>query len=239
MKELIDKNGIKHCKSSPYHPQANGQVESTNKVLEAILTKTIHLHHKYWADRIPEALWAYRTTWRNTTGHTPYELVFGKQILLPIEFQIHTFRLAAELGLDLSEAQKQRVMQLNELGEMRQDALQRTILVQSQRRKWHDKYIKKNHFQPGDWALLFDSKYKTFKGKLTTRWLGPYEVETVFDNSSVRIKTIDDSQNSFVVNGHRLKVYKKPLSKDDFLQEVAKKTELKIVGEESSPPADL
>ena len=40
------KYGIRHCKSSPYHPQANGQVESTNKLLEAILTKTIHLHHK-------------------------------------------------------------------------------------------------------------------------------------------------------------------------------------------------
>jgi hypothetical protein len=69
--------------------------------------------------------------------------------------------------------------------------------------------------------------------------LGPYEVEIVFDNGSVRIKTIDDSQNSFVVNGHRLKVYHKPLSKDDFLQEVAKQVELKIVGGESSPPADL
>ena len=52
------KNGIRHCKSSPYHPQANGQVESTNKVLEAILTKTIHLHHKDWVDRLREALWA-------------------------------------------------------------------------------------------------------------------------------------------------------------------------------------
>jgi hypothetical protein len=100
---------------------------------------------------------------------------------------------------------------------MRQDSLQRTILVQNQRSKWHDKYIKKKHFQPGDWALLFDSKYKTFKGKLTMRWLGPYEVETVFDNGAIKIKTIDDSQNSFVVNGHRLKVYNKPLSKDDFL----------------------
>jgi hypothetical protein len=141
------------------------------------------------------------------------------------------------LGLDLSEAQKQRVMQLNELREIRQDALQRTILVKNQRSKWHDKYIKKKHFQPGDWALLFNSKYKTFKGKLTTRLLGPYEVETVFANGAVKIKTIDDSQNSFVVNGHRLKVYNKPLSKVDFLQEVAKQTELKIVGEESSSPA--
>ena len=41
MKELTNKYGIRHCKSSPYHPQANGQVESTNKVLQAIMTKTI------------------------------------------------------------------------------------------------------------------------------------------------------------------------------------------------------
>ena len=57
MKEITTKYGIRHCKSSPYHPQANFQVESTNKVLEAILTKTIHLHHKDWTYRILEALW--------------------------------------------------------------------------------------------------------------------------------------------------------------------------------------
>ena len=119
MKELTEKYGIKHCKSSPYHPQANGQVESTNKVVEAILTKTIQLHHKDCADRLPEALWAYRTTWRNTTGHTPYELVYGKQVLVPIEFQVKTFRMAAQLGMDSEEAQEQRIMQINELDKIR------------------------------------------------------------------------------------------------------------------------
>ena len=85
-------------------------MESTNKVLEAILTKTIKTNHTNWEDRLPEALWAYKTTWRNTTEHSPYELVYGKQILLPIEFQIKTFRMAAQLGMDLSEAQKQRLL---------------------------------------------------------------------------------------------------------------------------------
>jgi hypothetical protein len=41
MKDLTKKYGIKHCKYYPYHPQDNGQVESTNKVLEAILTKIV------------------------------------------------------------------------------------------------------------------------------------------------------------------------------------------------------
>jgi hypothetical protein len=99
-------------------------------VIEAILTKTSQLHHKDWADRLPEALWAYRTAWINTTGHTPYDLVYGKQVLLPIEFQVKTFRTAIQLGMDLNEAKKKRLLQLNELDEIRQDALQRTILIQ-------------------------------------------------------------------------------------------------------------
>jgi hypothetical protein len=82
-----------------------GKWNPPKKFLEAILTKKVQLHHRYWEDRLPEALWAYQTTWRNTTGHTPYELVYGKQVILPIEFQIKTFRTTTNLGMDLSNAQ--------------------------------------------------------------------------------------------------------------------------------------
>ena len=84
VKSITQQYQIRHRTSSPYHPQANGQVESTNKVIEAILIKTIQSNHTDWVDRLPEELWAYRTSWRNTTGYTPYELVYGKQVLLPI-----------------------------------------------------------------------------------------------------------------------------------------------------------
>ena len=99
------------------------------------------------------------------------------------------------------------------MDEIKQDAIQWTILVQNQRIKWHEKFIKKKKFQSGDCYLLFDSRFKTFKGKITTRWLGPYEVVTMFDNGAVKIKTIDDEHVSFVVNGHRLKLYHRPISK--------------------------
>ena len=77
-------------------------------------------------EKLPESLWAYRTTWINTTRHTPYELVYGKQVLLLIDFQIKTYKTAVEFDLDLSEAQKQRMRQLNELDEIRKEAFQRT-----------------------------------------------------------------------------------------------------------------
>eukprot|EP00253_Pinus_taeda_P032915 PITA_32915 len=67
VEKLVEDYKIKHMNSTPYHPQANSQVESTNKVIEGILTKTVHLHIRDWAEKLPEALWVYRTTWRNTT----------------------------------------------------------------------------------------------------------------------------------------------------------------------------
>ena len=83
---------VQHKITTPYHPRANGQVESNNKVIESILTKTIASHRLDWVARLPEALWAYRKTWRSTTGYSPYKLVFGKQPIFPIEFEIQTLR---------------------------------------------------------------------------------------------------------------------------------------------------
>jgi len=106
MKALTQQYQIKPYKSSPYQLQGNELVESTNKVLESIPTNIVQLHHKYWVDRLSKALWAYRTTWRNTTGFTPYELVYHKHVLFSIELQVKTFRIVAQLGIDLSDAKK-------------------------------------------------------------------------------------------------------------------------------------
>ena len=74
------------------------------------MTKIVQMHIKYWLDKLHEPLWAYEITWKNSTGFTPYQLVYAKQVLLPIEFQIHTFKFASDLGVDIFEAQKERIM---------------------------------------------------------------------------------------------------------------------------------
>ena len=129
MAETLQNYHIQHRITTPYHPQANGQVESTNKVIESILTKIVASHRRDWAYKLPEALWAYRTTWRPTTGYFPYQLVFGKEPIFPIEFEIQTLRTAQKMGLNLDEAQAKRLQQLNELDEIRLSALQHTSLI--------------------------------------------------------------------------------------------------------------
>ena len=147
--------------------------------------------------------------------------------------------MASQLGMNLDEAQKQRILQINELDEIKQDALQRTMLIHNQRKTCHDTFIKQKQFNTRYWALLFDSQFKNFKGKLTTHWMGPYEVVTTFDNGSVKIKTIDSLEVSFVVNIHRLKLYHQPTSKHDFIQNVLQQNEMELVeGEDIPPPPD-
>ena len=116
---MLWKYHVQHRVASLYHPQANGQVESTNKVIEAILTKTVKSHHRDWADRLLKELRAYHTTWRKTTGFSPYDLVYGKSAIFLIEFEIKTLKTATEVNLDVTKAQKRRLNQLNELDENR------------------------------------------------------------------------------------------------------------------------
>eukprot|EP00253_Pinus_taeda_P035501 PITA_35501 len=157
---------IKNKTSTPYHLQANGQVEATNRALEEILTKV--------------------------------------------------------LDLDLSNAQQERLVQLHGLDEQRMQALLHSEVVQLQRKIWHDRYLKGKQFHPGDWALLYDSRYKDFKGNLRTRWLAPYTVERCNDNGLVLVRTIDEEAIPMLVNGHQLKIYKKPLSKQEFIETLDK-----------------
>eukprot|EP00253_Pinus_taeda_P024101 PITA_24101 len=56
LKDITEKYQIKQRRSTPYHPQANGQVESTNKTLEGIITKTIAMNRKNWEEKLKDAL---------------------------------------------------------------------------------------------------------------------------------------------------------------------------------------
>jgi hypothetical protein len=137
-----------------------------------------------------------------------------------IEIEIQTLRTTIQLGMDLHEAQKKRLLQINELDELCQASLHKTTIIQHQRAQWNGKFINKRKFKVGDWALLFDSRFMDFKGKLCTQWLKPYEIDIVHDNGSIKICTIDNERNYLMENGHMLQLYHKPLSKESFLNRI-------------------
>ena len=56
---LLEEFMVIHRRSAPYHPQANGQVESTNKTLYTALTKVLEGTHTNWDQKLHSILWAY------------------------------------------------------------------------------------------------------------------------------------------------------------------------------------
>jgi hypothetical protein len=92
--------------------------------------KIVSTNRQNWATELPNALWAYHTTYRNTIGYSPYHLVYGKEPIFPVEFEIKTLRMAQEIGLDLTEAHKQCLQQLNELYEARSSSMECTTIIQ-------------------------------------------------------------------------------------------------------------
>ena len=66
--------GIKNHYSSPAHPQANRQVEVTNRSLLKIIKTRLEGVKGIWPNELPSVLWAYRTIARTSTGETPFRL---------------------------------------------------------------------------------------------------------------------------------------------------------------------
>jgi len=121
---LVEKYKFRHSFSSSYNPLSNGQAEAFNKVLCKILKKMVSRSKRDRHERLSEALWAYRTTARTATGCTPYNLVFGSEVVLPVEVQLPSLRVAMQFT-DPYENTQVRLAELEALDERQLMAQQR------------------------------------------------------------------------------------------------------------------
>ncbi|KAL0846987.1 hypothetical protein Bca101_020233 [Brassica carinata] len=121
---LLKKNGVKHKVATPYHPQTSGQVEVSNKQIKGILEKVVGTKRKDWSAKLDDALWAYRTPFKTPLGTTPFNLVYGKSCHLPVELEYKALRAVKLLNFDIKGAKEKRLLQLNELDEIRMDAFE-------------------------------------------------------------------------------------------------------------------
>ncbi|MCI31969.1 hypothetical protein A2U01_0053181, partial [Trifolium medium] len=105
-------------------------------------------------------------------------------------------------------AGEKRLLKLNELEEWRERAYDNAVLYKARTKRYHDKGLVPKVFQPGQMVLLFNSRLRLFPGKLKSRWSGPFVIKEVFPHGAIEIYKPGDDNNSFKVNGQRLKIYK-------------------------------
>ena len=78
--KMLAKYDVNHRIASPYHPQSSGQVELSNREIKLILQKTINWSRKNWSKKLDDALWAYRTAYKNPMGMSPYKWFMEKHV---------------------------------------------------------------------------------------------------------------------------------------------------------------
>ncbi|XP_074293171.1 uncharacterized protein LOC141620118 [Silene latifolia] len=182
MTSLGEKFKFKQYKSSMYNASANGMAEAFNKTLCNLLRKVVGKSKRDWHERIGEALWAYRTTYKTPTQATPYALVYGVEVVLPLELQIPSLRIAIQEGLTDDENDKLRLSELEALDEKRLKAQQKLQCYQARLSRALNKTVRPRSFQVGDLVLAVRRPIITSHkpvGKFTSKWDGPYVVQEV------------------------------------------------------------
>ena len=153
--------------------------------------KVVNSNRKDWSLKLLDSLWAYRTTY---TYH------------LPVEIEYKAWWAVKKLNLDMGRAGLKRLLDINKLEELRNDAYLNLKISKDKMKRWHDQLIARKQFQKGDQVLLYDSKLYLFLGKLKSRWTGPFTIQEVYLNGSLDMLNAKDNR-MFKINGQRLKPY--------------------------------
>ncbi|CAM4665883.1 unnamed protein product [Lepidochelys olivacea] len=82
---LWEKCGVRHDWASAYHPQSNGLVERFNGTLKMMLKTFMDQHPQDWDKYLPHLLFAYREVPQESTGFSPFELLYGRRVRGPLD----------------------------------------------------------------------------------------------------------------------------------------------------------
>ena len=201
----MERYRVKHYKSSPYYPKSNGQAEATNKTLIKILSKTLDDHPKKWAEQLPIALWAYRTSKRKPTGETPYALVYGEEAILPAEIEIPSARMRLRSLVE----EESRPAALEALADFRDKAKEKLERYHKRLRRQYNTAVVPRQILVGD--LVLKTATQVMRGTPTTKfypkWEGPYRVREISESGYCKISRVGSDAVSGPLNLKWVKKY--------------------------------
>lgn len=152
------------------------------------------------------ALWAYLTYARTTTSFIPFQLVYGLEAVLPIEWEIPSLKLGVK-PIPNTFSKEERLLYMLCLYEHCQEA----AMSNESNKKWvksqYDRSIHPRVFSEGDLVLLYDQDHdKLGTRKFKPQWHGPYIIKCVLKKGAYELTDYEGNILAEPCNGLYLKI---------------------------------
>jgi hypothetical protein len=198
---------IHHQPSSAAHPQTNGQVERTNRLLlqgmKTRMLQDLEAKGENWHKELPSVLWALQTNINRATRDTPFSLIYGVEAVLPPEIYLELARVAYFNPEDQAKA---RELDVNLLEERRNTTLSNVRKYQTALKSYYNKSVVQRELNVGDLVLKKDIRIKD-KHKFSTLWEGPFIVVDVAAPGAYVLAEIDGGMLPNTWNTDQLRKY--------------------------------
>ncbi|XP_021985818.1 uncharacterized protein LOC110882015 [Helianthus annuus] len=201
-KTWCQRMNIEQSFASVAHPQANGQVERTNRSIVEGIKKRLGKEGVSWADELPHVLWAHRTMPKTSNKETPFSLTYGTEAVIPAEVGIPTPRI------QLSQQENERELRLNLdlIEERRELAAIREAKYKKELEKHYNSKVKETRFKVGEYVMRNnEASLAEGTGKLAPKWEGPYQIKTAGEDGAYTLIKMDGTSVPRTWNGVHLK----------------------------------
>ena len=156
MKDVCELTGIKKVNTTASHPQTDGLVENFNRTLQAMIAKYSAVHGSNWDEFLPRLLFAYRTKCHESTGESPFYLLYGRDARIPIEETLSFER--SPYTVDVDDYKLELASSLADAWRVASENLKRS---QTRQKQQYDKRATTKSVRPGDRVMVYMPKETT------------------------------------------------------------------------------
>ena len=205
--EMCSILGIEKTRTTPYNPKSDGFVERFNGTLITMVSMMIDpvRRQRDWEEKVPMALFAYRSAVQESTGETPNMLMLGREVQLPIDLTVES---TSDIEEDEPETQTDYALALRErMRSAHEQARQKLAQAARHQKRTYDRKTERVCLQVGSFVWYFNpAKTKGLSPKLQRKWKGPYLITHKLSDVIYRIQRKPRGK-MMVIHCDRLKPY--------------------------------